>query len=121
MANQRQLISKFWKGTDIEPGHSVDLTISTVKLEEMGKEKEKKFVVHFDGCPKGLVMNAGHRIALIKLYGDFDENWVGKKITLYSEETKAPQGLARGVRILMKGEATFKGLPPEAEAFCFGA
>jgi hypothetical protein len=120
MGNQRDKLDKFFKGADIVPGAFVNLTIANVASEELGLKKELKDVVYFRETPKGLVMNKGHRTTLIMLFGDFDEQWVGKRVTLYSCDTRSPTGISRGLRILEKGQAVSKGLPTEAEAFMFG-
>jgi len=119
--NQRDKLSAFWKGTDIAPGSAVDLIIDSVKEEELGQKKEIKDVVVFRNHSKKLVLNTTNRRTLVTLFGDFDEDWVGKKITLYSCETRSPNGVSRGLRILLKGESKLVGLPPEAEAFMYGA
>lgn len=118
--NQAEKLSRFFKGEDIAPGSFINLTIDCVKTEELGQKKEPKDVVRFRESPKGLVLNKSNRITLIALFGAYDEKWVGGKVTLYSCDTRGPNGIARGVRILMRGESKMMGLPPEAEAFMFG-
>lgn len=121
MSNQRDRLSKYWKSEDIAPGAFVNLTIDRVVAEEVGVTKDMKDVMYFREMPKGLVLNKSNRLTLIMLYGDYDEKWIGKPLTLYTCDTRTPTGIGRGMRILEKGQATFKGLPSEAEAFMYGA
>jgi len=121
LANQREKLSKYFKAEDIAPGAFVHLTIDRVSNEEVGITKEMKDVIYFREIPKGLVINKSNRLTLIMLYGDYDEKWVGKPITLYTCDTRTPTGLGRGMRILERGQASFKGLPADAEAFMYGA
>ena len=120
MANQAAKLSKFFRGADIAPGSFLNLTVDSIKAIEMGPNKEAKDVVFFRETPKGLVLNKTTRTTLIALFGDYDEKWVGSKVTLYSCDTRGPNGITRGVRVLMRGESKIMGLPPEAEAFMFG-
>ena len=49
--------SPFLKGADLEEGETRILTINSVDEEEVGKEREKKIVVHFREEEKGWVLN----------------------------------------------------------------
>lgn len=57
-----------------------------VKAEEVGRSKEPRPVIYFEGIPKGLVMNKVNGTRISKLYGNDTDNWIGKCITLYPTE-----------------------------------
>jgi hypothetical protein len=77
--------SRYIKASDIG-NCEIKVTISHVKMEELGDEREQKLVVYFQGHQKGLVVNVTNydRIALIAGSED-TENWPGTTIVLCCE------------------------------------
>jgi hypothetical protein len=63
------------------------VTIKGVSIAEIGEDKEKRGVVHFEEFPRGLVLNRTNLKRIIGLHGGETDEWVGKKITLYPSET----------------------------------
>lgn len=76
-------------------GRDVTVTISKViagELTAIGGRKSKKPIVYFEGKEKGLVCNKTNAKTIAALYGNVVENWVGKRITLYTSTTRDPSG-----------------------------
>lgn len=73
--------SKYLKASDIdESGMSV--TIANVTEEEVGKDKEVRPVLYFDGEEKGIILNKTNATNISKLYGYETDDWIGKKVQL---------------------------------------
>lgn len=69
-------------------GKDVTVTISRVTPGEVGygKNKEKKPLVYFrgrNGDSPPLPLNKTNKAAIVGMYGNETDNWIGKKITLY--------------------------------------
>lgn len=79
--------SRFVKGEDIA-GKRLTLTIRGLTMEEMGKDKEVNPVLWFEGAQKGLVLNKTNATTIGSLYGDEIDDWRGKRIILYTEQTR---------------------------------
>lgn len=98
--------SRFLKYQDLD-GMDVVVTISNVTRDDI-KEKDgtskKKFVVHFKELEKGLVLNTTNMNMLYKLLmSDDSDNWVGKRITLYTKDDIEMGGeIMSGIRIRAK-------------------
>ncbi|MGY2995489.1 hypothetical protein [Mesorhizobium sp. URHB0026] len=73
--------SKYLKASDIpEEGQSV--VISAIEEEEVGKDKEVRPVLYFEGEDKGIILNKTNATNISKLYGYETDDWVGKKVQL---------------------------------------
>lgn len=101
----------FKAGTDIEVGEEKVVTIRSLVEEEVGQDKELKWVLSFKESDKKLVLNktAQTNLALATGTTESDEV-VGKKITLYVEEgVRNPKGgTVDAVRISKKAPAASK-------------
>jgi hypothetical protein len=111
--------SKFLRQEDIED--DVILTMKDVTLEEMpGDENEKRWVLTFREIPKGLVLNATVIRVLEKHYGHHSDEWIGRKVTLYRDESIQFKGKTMGGLRLRpfkgKGGATAMATPPASAA-----
>lgn len=68
--------SKFLKKEDLlRPGSrdtylTANVTVESVGIEELGDEKEKKYILYFKGKDKGLALNKTMEEALMDLFGD---------------------------------------------------
>lgn len=84
---------KFTGAYELQPGETKTLTIkSTGNAEVVGQkgQKENCFCAYFEGDnQKPMVLNKTNCKTIGKLYSDYVENWVGKKITIKSEKVKA--------------------------------
>ena len=75
-------------------GRTVRVQITHVEEDvEMGKEKEKKDVVHFKGKWRPLVLNRTNAETLAQILGDDSEGWWGGNIVLYPVETPTGPGI----------------------------
>lgn len=74
--------SKYLSASDLQ-GREVEVTIGNVVIEEVGKDKEKRPILYFQGKQKGVVLNKtnAHNVGVI--YGPDTEAWVGQRVTLF--------------------------------------
>lgn len=73
--------SKYLKASDItEEGQSV--VISAIEEEEVGKDKEIRPVLYFEGEEKGIILNKTNATNISKLYGYETDDWSGKRVVL---------------------------------------
>ena len=87
--------SKFLRKEDIDD--ELIVTCKTVTLEDMpGDNNDQRWVLYFREIPKGLVLNATTIRVLDKSFGKHSDDWVGKKATLYVDETVQFKGQVVG-------------------------
>lgn len=80
---------------DLPDGRDVTVTISAVKggdLTSIGGRKSKKPIVYFDGKDKGLICNKTNSKTIAAMYGNYVEQWVGQRVTLFVSTTRSPDG-----------------------------
>lgn len=71
-----------------------------MKQEEVGRNKEKRWVIYFTDLDKGLVCNKTNAKLIAKaLNSDDTEEWVGKVIYLYSTEVEFGGDMVDGIRV----------------------
>jgi hypothetical protein len=73
--------SKYLKAADI-PQEGQTVTIESIAEEEVGKDKEMRPVLYFQGEDKGIILNKPNATNISKLYGYETDDWVGKKVQL---------------------------------------
>lgn len=73
--------SKYLKASDI-PEEGQTVIISAIEEEEVGRDKEMRPVLYFEGEEKGIVLNKTNATNISKLYGYETDDWVGKKVLL---------------------------------------
>ena len=74
--------SRFLKGADLQGG-SATVTILRVAFEVMGRTRETKPVVYFQGKTKGLILNKTRWLALVDLtHQENSDAWVGALVQL---------------------------------------
>jgi arabinogalactan endo-1,4-beta-galactosidase len=73
--------SKYLKASDI-PEEGQTVVIVRVDQEEVGKDKEVRPVLYFEGEEKGIILNKTNATNISKLYGYETEDWAGKKVVL---------------------------------------
>lgn len=78
--------SRFVSAGDLR-GQEVELVISDVAIEDIDHDGTAKPVIKFEGHRKSLVLNKTNAKAIAKLHGDVMDEWVGKTVTLYPDET----------------------------------
>lgn len=64
-----------------------EVTIASVTFGEVGKEKERKGLIHFEEYERAMVLNRTNLKRIIEWHGNETDDWVGKKIKLYPSET----------------------------------
>ncbi len=79
--------SKYLTGDDLQ-GRAVKVTIDTITREKMrpcpGAPEEEKYVLHFDGKTKGLILGKALAESIAMATGSDDTNlWQGKTIVLF--------------------------------------
>lgn len=90
--------SKYLKASDIpEEGRTV--TISRVDEEEVGRDKEVRPILFFEGVEKGVVLNKTNATNIAKLYGPETDDWVGKKVLLGTAWVDFQGQSTEGIRI----------------------
>ena len=76
-----QFPSKFLKAADLNGGEVV-VTIKDCIVEEIGEDKRP--VLYFAGKEKGVVLNKTNATNISGAYGGDTDDWVGKKVVLYT-------------------------------------
>jgi hypothetical protein len=91
--------SKYLKADDLGQ-HRPIVTISHVKLAEVGQDGEKKPVCFFEGKGKGLVLNKVNAETIAGLVGSFDiDDWPGHRIRLYATKVEFGGKRVPGIRV----------------------
>lgn len=88
--------SQWFKAVDLD-GDTL-LTIERIAVEQVGPDREDRWVVFFQGQPKGLLLNKTNATVLGDLYG-LSEDWVGKPIVLFQTQVEAFGGTHDVVRL----------------------
>ena len=76
--------SDYLKAADLD-GKQVVYTIVSVKVEEIGQERDQRPVVYFEETEKGLVLNKTNSRTISDEYGLETDDWTGRKIALYEK------------------------------------
>lgn len=80
--------SNYLKASDLKGDEKI-VTIAGVDFEEVGRERERKAVVHFQGLDKGMVLNKTNARKITEIAGSaITEEWEGVQIRLYPTETE---------------------------------
>jgi len=75
--------SRYLKAADLK-GESRVVIISKIASEEVGKAKERKTVVYFQKCTKGLILNKTNAKKIADVVGSkIIADWPGKEVILY--------------------------------------
>jgi hypothetical protein len=80
--------SKYLKAADLN-GREVVVTIDHVNIEPVGRDKEIKPVLYFQGKEKGLILNKTNSSKIKQILGSAEtDDWAGCKIKLYATEVE---------------------------------
>jgi len=80
--------SNYIKASDLA-GATVTVTISHIDQEPVGRDKEMKPIVYFEGKKKGLVLNRVNAKKVTDLAGTPEtDQWPGVRIALYATMTE---------------------------------
>ncbi len=99
--------SRWLKSGDIEDGTDLILTIKGVEIETVGQgeDSEEKPVLAFSESDKGLVLNKTNANTIAALYGPETDNWVGKRIAIFSTEVQFGSKMTVALRVRTKAPA----------------
>ena len=86
--------SGYLKALDIDNTDDEEMVLTIVDVNEVYSESLSKdqIEVSFNEIEKKLTLNVTNTKKLVEMYGMDDEEWIGKKIRLYSDDSKTPQG-----------------------------
>ncbi len=93
--------SRWLKATDIS-GDDLIVTIKDVTDEQVGPEKELKLVLGFVEIDKQLILNKTNAKTLSDLHGKNPNEWIGKRIALYSTEVDFAGKTTLAIRIRLR-------------------
>lgn len=109
--------SKYVKASDLPDGQFVQVVIDRVEVENVagnGQPEEDKAVIYFTGKQKGIVLNKTNSQIIADAYGDETDDWVGKKISLYSTTTLFQGKNVACIRVkVVKAAAAPRVAPPK--------
>lgn len=95
--------SKYLKAADLPEDEAVSFKIAKIKLEEIGKDKDTKPVIYFEGEEKGLVANKTNCRIIASIIGsDEIDDWIGQTIRLYRTEVEFQGDSVEAIRVKRK-------------------
>lgn len=101
--------SNYLKASDLG-GSSPIVTIDRVEFEPVGREKEMKAVLYFEGKDKGMVLNKTNAKNISGLVGSFEtEDWSGFRIKLYATNVEFQGETVEAIRVKAAGPANGNG------------
>ena len=104
--------SKFLKASDLQ-GKEVRVEIFDVRMEDVsGDGSEEKLVMYFKDKQKGLVLNITNRNRLVTAFGDETDDWLGKEILIYPEQTQFGGRPVEGLRVRVPAKEAKPGDAP---------
>jgi hypothetical protein len=80
--------SKYLNGDDISAGEIA--TVKMVRDELVGTDQDCKPVLYLEEHARGIVLNKTNAGNLVRVFGDDEKKWPGKKILLATELTRNP-------------------------------
>ena len=101
--------SRYLKAADLSEDGDTILEIDNVKIEEVGRDQEKRPVIYFKDEARGVVLNKTNANTISKLYGKETTEWQGKLVALYVAEVQFGGDMVESIRIKTKtpkGKAT---------------
>jgi len=75
--------SKYLKASDLQ-GRQPTVTIDRIIIEEVGKDKDRRPCIYFQGKEKGIVLNKTNATNIGASYGSNTDAWVGRPVTLFT-------------------------------------
>ena len=102
--------SKWLKASDCNG--DVSATIDRIANEDVagdGKPDGYKWTCYFRELEKGLVLNVTNIRALESAFGDDSDDWVGKRVVLFSMPVPYQGKIVQGVRLRADKNATSEG------------
>ncbi len=79
-----------------EDGKAFELraVVATLAYEKVGEDQ--KTVIYFQGMDKGLVLNWTNACTLADLYGEDDDNWIGREVIIWVDPSVMYAGKRTG-------------------------
>ncbi len=100
--------SNYIKASDLK-GASPTVTIDRVEYEAVGRQKDMKPIVYFQGKDKGLVLNKTNCNKIVEIAGSpVTEEWTGVRITLFATMVEFQGDTVEAIRV----RAPKKSTPP---------
>jgi hypothetical protein len=97
--------STYLKASDLGDKSPI-VTIDRVEVEPIGRDKEIKPVIYFQGKEKGFVLNKTNAKKIADLTGSKDtEDWHGCQIRIYATETEFAGETVECIRVKAAGAA----------------
>jgi hypothetical protein len=93
---------KWLKSDDIPDDGDLLAVIKDVTLEELGQDRERKFVLYFNETEKALALNVTNAKTLAGMFGSDPNKWIGKRIALYATEVAFAGKQMLAVRIRLR-------------------
>lgn len=91
--------SNYLRASDLG-GREVSVTISHVNSEPVGRQREMKLIVYFEGKEKGIVLNKTNCKTIEQLAGsDETEDWPGTRVVLFAKEVEFQGDMVEAIRI----------------------
>lgn len=114
--------SKWLKAADVDEmaddeTNTAVVAIDRIEVEEIGQDNQKKPVVYFKGIDVGLVLNKTNATTIKDLYGNETDDWIGKRIGLFTTEVDYQGKQMLGIRVRLKAPKAKKGKTEDAELF----
>lgn len=103
--------SNYLKASDLQ-GRELVVTIERVEFEAVGRDREMKAVVYFQGKQKGVVLNKTNAKKIIEISGSaLTEEWPGTPIKIYPTETEFGGETVDCIRIKSAGKSAMRMTP----------
>jgi hypothetical protein len=106
--------SNYLKASDLGDKSPV-VTIDRIEVEPIGRDKEMKPVVYFQGKEKGFVLNKTNAKKIAELTGSKDtDDWHGCQVRIYATETEFAGETVECIRV--KAAASAQKVKPQPVA-----
>jgi len=100
--------SNYLKASDLG-GKNVTVVVDHVAMEAVGRDKEVKPVIYFQGKDKGLVCNKTNANKITSIAGtDEMDDWPGTKVVLFATMVEFGGEEVEGIRVRKPGPAVNK-------------
>ena len=109
--------SNYLKASDLN-NRTVKVSIDKIVFEEIGRDKDKKPILYFNGAKKGLVLNRTNATTIGAVHGEQMDGWTGKEIELFSTMVLFQGQNVAAIRVRAVAEAV-AAVPPRPTAPAF--
>jgi len=107
--------SNYLKASDLGDKQPI-VTIDRIEVEPIGRDKEIKPVLYFQGKEKGLVLNKTNAKKIAEITGSKDtDDWSGCQVKIYATETEFAGETVECIRVKAPGAAVKAKPKPEPE------